>query len=227
MTPIHLSSYNNHIDTCQFLLSCGADPNIPNNQGLTSYELASKPLLKILKDESMSGTDYIEMQLLEASRNGELVTVKVRIQNGHYINVIFLLSCTFPSPSYFSLPLSSISPTLFSFILLFRLSLFCLSPPLLSPLPLSFIYFSPLFYLCFSRLSLPYSTLSSSLLSPSPLSQSLSLQYQRLCTPQTVNCCDIKGRLSTPLHFAAGYNRVGVVEYLLNNGANVHARDKG
>ena len=51
------------------------------------------------------------------------------------------------------------------------------------------------------------------------------------------------GRHSTPLHFAAGYNRVllmfiydwviisnshqvGVVEFLLNNGADVHAKDK-
>ena len=35
------------------------------------------------------------------------------------------------------------------------------------------------------------------------------------------------GRHSTPLHFAAGYNRVGVVEFLLQHGADVHAKDKG
>lgn len=50
---------------------------------------------------------------------------------------------------------------------------------------------------------------------------------QKLCTPQTVNCRDLEGRHSTPLHFAAGYNRVAVVEYLLQNGADVHAKDKG
>ena len=50
---------------------------------------------------------------------------------------------------------------------------------------------------------------------------------QKLCTPQTVNCRDLDGRHSTPLHFAAGYNRVAVVEYLLQNGADVHAKDKG
>ena len=50
---------------------------------------------------------------------------------------------------------------------------------------------------------------------------------QKLCTPQTVNCRDLEGRHSTPLHFAAGYNRVTVVEYLLQNGADVHAKDKG
>ncbi|XP_048360861.1 poly [ADP-ribose] polymerase tankyrase-2 isoform X2 [Sphaerodactylus townsendi] len=50
---------------------------------------------------------------------------------------------------------------------------------------------------------------------------------KKLCTIQTVNCRDIEGRQSTPLHFAAGYNRVSVVEYLLQHGADVHAKDKG
>ncbi|MBN3278644.1 TNKS2 protein, partial [Polyodon spathula] len=50
---------------------------------------------------------------------------------------------------------------------------------------------------------------------------------KKLCTLQNVNCRDVEGRLSTPLHFAAGYNRVAVVEYLLQHGADVHAKDKG
>ncbi|CAG0915375.1 unnamed protein product [Notodromas monacha] len=45
--------------------------------------------------------------------------------------------------------------------------------------------------------------------------------------PQIVNCRDLEGRHSTPLHFAAGYNRVAVVEYLLSHGADVSARDRG
>ncbi|XP_052772153.1 poly [ADP-ribose] polymerase tankyrase-1-like isoform X2 [Mya arenaria] len=45
--------------------------------------------------------------------------------------------------------------------------------------------------------------------------------------PHAVNCRDLDGRHSTPLHFAAGYNRVAVVEYLLQHGADVHAKDKG
>ncbi|CAH0559644.1 unnamed protein product [Brassicogethes aeneus] len=54
-------------------------------------------------------------------------------------------------------------------------------------------------------------------------------QVQRLLTayPHIVNCRDLDGRHSTPLHFAAGYNRVSVVEYLLQQGADVHAKDKG
>ena len=51
--------------------------------------------------------------------------------------------------------------------------------------------------------------------------------FQKLLTPQIVNCKDSDGRNSTPLHFAAGYNRVEIVEYLLKNGANVYAKDKG
>lgn len=45
--------------------------------------------------------------------------------------------------------------------------------------------------------------------------------------PHVVNCRDLDGRHSTPLHFAAGFNRVPVVEYLLAHGADVHAKDKG
>lgn len=45
--------------------------------------------------------------------------------------------------------------------------------------------------------------------------------------PRIVNCRDIDGRHSTPLHFASGYNRIPVVEYLLEKGADVHASDKG
>ncbi|KAF2345867.1 Sterile alpha motif domain, partial [Trinorchestia longiramus] len=36
-----------------------------------------------------------------------------------------------------------------------------------------------------------------------------------------------KGRNSTPLHLAAGYNNLDVAEYLLQKGANVNAQDKG
>jgi tankyrase len=36
-----------------------------------------------------------------------------------------------------------------------------------------------------------------------------------LCTPQNVNCRDLEGRHSTPLHFAAGYNRHGFAYNLI------------
>ena len=48
-----------------------------------------------------------------------------------------------------------------------------------------------------------------------------------LLTPLNVNCHASDGRRSTPLHLAAGYNRTGIVQILLDNGADVHAKDKG
>jgi len=57
----------------------------------------------------------------------------------------------------------------------------------------------------------------------------LNCDVQKLVTAHAhaVNCRDIDGRHSTPLHFAAGYNRKAVVEFLLKHGADVHAKDKG
>ncbi|TNN86293.1 Tankyrase-1 [Liparis tanakae] len=48
-----------------------------------------------------------------------------------------------------------------------------------------------------------------------------------LLTPLNVNCHASDGRKSTPLHLAAGYNRVRIVQLLLQHGADVHAKDKG
>lgn len=48
-----------------------------------------------------------------------------------------------------------------------------------------------------------------------------------LLTPLNVNCHASDGRKSTPLHLAAGYNRTRIVQLLLQQGADVHAKDKG
>ncbi|CAJ0929415.1 unnamed protein product [Ranitomeya imitator] len=48
-----------------------------------------------------------------------------------------------------------------------------------------------------------------------------------LLTPLNVNSHASDGRKSTPLHLAAGYNRVKIVQLLLLHGADVHAKDKG
>lgn len=48
-----------------------------------------------------------------------------------------------------------------------------------------------------------------------------------LLTPLNVNCHASDGRRSTPLHLAAGYNRINIVKILLQNDADVHAKDKG
>ena len=77
MTPIHLATYKSHGDTCQYLLSNGADPNLPNAQGHTSYDLAPEVMLKVLNNQSLCISPNTEIQLLEASRNGDLATIKV------------------------------------------------------------------------------------------------------------------------------------------------------
>uniref|UniRef100_A0A671RHL9 Tankyrase-2 n=1 Tax=Sinocyclocheilus anshuiensis TaxID=1608454 RepID=A0A671RHL9_9TELE len=52
-------------------------------------------------------------------------------------------------------------------------------------------------------------------------------RVKKLVCPVNVNSRDTAGRKSTPLHFAAGFGRRDVVDYLLQHGANVHARDDG
>ena len=52
-------------------------------------------------------------------------------------------------------------------------------------------------------------------------------RVQKLLTPENINCRDSQGRNSTPLHLAAGYNNLEVAEFLLENGADVNAQDKG
>jgi tankyrase len=52
-------------------------------------------------------------------------------------------------------------------------------------------------------------------------------RLHELLTPLNVNCHASDGRRSTPLHLASGYNRIRVVQILLQHGADVHAKDKG
>ena len=52
-------------------------------------------------------------------------------------------------------------------------------------------------------------------------------RVMKLVTPENINCRDTMGRNSTPLHLAAGYNNIEVAEFLLENGADVNAPDKG
>lgn len=42
-----------------------------------------------------------------------------------------------------------------------------------------------------------------------------------------VSVLDTAGRRSTALHFASGYGRKDIVEFLLANGANISAKDDG
>lgn len=125
-TALHRCARDDNDQTCRLLLgSYNIDPTIISLQGYTAAQLASESVLKILKNPP--DTVDLEVQLLEASKTGDLDTVQRIV----------------------------------------------------------------------------------------------------LSNPHTVNCRDLDGRHSTPLHFASGYNRIAIVEFLLENGAEVHASDKG
>ncbi|KAJ6653509.1 hypothetical protein lerEdw1_009181 [Lerista edwardsae] len=124
-TALHRAAMAGHLQTCRLLLNYGSDPSIISLQGFTAAQMGNEAVQQILNESTPVHTSDVDYRLLEASKAGDLETVK------------------------------------------------------------------------------------------------------QLCSPQNVNCRDLEGRHSTPLHFAAGYNRVSVVEYLLHHGADVHAKDKG
>uniref|UniRef100_A0A8C3XSQ8 Poly [ADP-ribose] polymerase n=1 Tax=Chelydra serpentina TaxID=8475 RepID=A0A8C3XSQ8_CHESE len=124
-TALHRAALAGHLQTCRLLLNYGSDPSIISLQGFTAAQMGNEAVQQILSENTPVRTSDVDYRLLEASKAGDLETVK------------------------------------------------------------------------------------------------------QLCSPQNVNCRDLEGRHSTPLHFAAGYNRVSVVEYLLHHGADVHAKDKG
>ncbi|XP_063699423.1 poly [ADP-ribose] polymerase tankyrase [Culicoides brevitarsis] len=125
-TALHIAAKSDNVPACRLLLSFSVDLNVVSLQGYIAAQLATENTLKVLQDPP-SDTIDIECQLLEASKAGDIDTVR-RIVQSH---------------------------------------------------------------------------------------------------PHTVNCRDLDGRHSSPLHFAAGYNRIAVVEYLLENGADVSKADKG
>ncbi|KAM9336972.1 poly [ADP-ribose] polymerase tankyrase-2 [Symphorus nematophorus] len=124
-TALHRAAHCGHLQTCRLLLSAGCDPLLTSLQGFSPSQLGNESVQEILQEGVLIGNSEVDRQLLEASKTGDLETVK------------------------------------------------------------------------------------------------------KLCTLQNVNCRDVEGRQSTPLHFAAGYNRLAVVQFLLQHGADVHAKDKG
>ncbi|XP_068161838.1 poly [ADP-ribose] polymerase tankyrase-2-like isoform X2 [Antennarius striatus] len=124
-TALHRAARRGHLHTCRLLLNAGCDPLITSLQGLSPSQLGNQSVQEILQEGVLLGNSEVDGWLLEASKTGDLETVK------------------------------------------------------------------------------------------------------KLCTMQNVNCRDVEGRQSTPLHFAAGYNRLAVVQFLLQHGGDVHAKDKG
>lgn len=104
-TALHRAARCGHLQTCRLLLSAGADPLLPSLQGVSPSQLGSESMQEMLQGElagrwnytgrsptctgfaepsaSVSaegvlvGNSEVDRQLLEASKMGDLETVKV------------------------------------------------------------------------------------------------------------------------------------------------------
>lgn len=85
-TVLHRCARDNNEQACRLLLSYNTiDTSIVSLQGYTAAQLASESVLKILKNPP-DAVDF-EVQLLEASKTGDLETVqRIVVNNPHLVN---------------------------------------------------------------------------------------------------------------------------------------------
>ncbi|XP_018427337.1 PREDICTED: tankyrase-2 isoform X4 [Nanorana parkeri] len=218
-TPLHEAAIKGKIDVCIVLLQHGADPTIRNTDSRTALDLSDPSAKTVLTGE------YKMDELLESARSGNeekmmaLLTplnVNSHASDGRKVSALDNLgqTCLHRAAHCGQLQTcrillnSGCDPAVVSLQGFTALQMGNESvQQLLQGLPLS------------------NSDADCQLLESAKAGDLDTVK--KLCNPQTVNCRDIEGRQSTPLHFAAGYNRVAVVEYLLEHGADVHAKDKG
>lgn len=83
-TALFQAAQQGLVPTSRFLLANGANPSVQSSEGLSAEQVATPPVVKVIKEEAMSsrGNSDIEGQLLEASKNGDLETVKVSMLAG-------------------------------------------------------------------------------------------------------------------------------------------------
>ena len=77
-TALHKAAECNQPIACRFLIANGADPLIKNCEGRVPADLATASVAKVIMEEPIKPNADIESQLLEAAKNGDLDTVKVR-----------------------------------------------------------------------------------------------------------------------------------------------------
>ena len=77
-TALHKAAECNQPTACRFLIANGADPLIKNCEGRVPADLATASVAKVIMEEPIKPNADIESQLLEAAKNGDLDTVKVR-----------------------------------------------------------------------------------------------------------------------------------------------------
>ena len=79
MTPLHWAVQNEHVQICRYLFSSGANPSLLNGHGQSVYEMKTSETVQVLlKNEPTVSPLELEQQLLEAAKNSDIETIKVK-----------------------------------------------------------------------------------------------------------------------------------------------------
>ncbi|XP_072522853.1 poly [ADP-ribose] polymerase tankyrase-2-like isoform X2 [Salminus brasiliensis] len=277
-TPLHHAAQRGHLQSCRLLISAGCDPCIISLQGFSPAQLASESIQEILQEGVFVGNPDTDRQLLDASKSGDLETVKklCTLQNVNCRDLEGRQS----TPLHFAAGYNRVAVV--DYLLQHGADVHAKDKGGLVPLHNACSYghyevaellvihgavinvadlwkFTPLheaaakgkYEICKLLLqhgadptkrnrdgNTPLDLVNESDTDVQDLlkggdalleaaKKGCLSRVKKLCRPDNVNCRDSQGRLSTPLHLAAGYNGLEVAEYLLQHGAEVNLQDKG
>uniref|UniRef100_A0A8C0QLP9 Poly [ADP-ribose] polymerase n=1 Tax=Chelonoidis abingdonii TaxID=106734 RepID=A0A8C0QLP9_CHEAB len=255
-TALHRAALAGHLQTCRLLLNYGSDPSIISLQGFTAAQMGNEAVQQILSENTPVRTSDVDYRLLEASKAGDLETVK-QLCSPQNVNCRDLEG-RHSTPLHFAAGYNRVSVVEY---LLHGASVNVAD--LWKFTPLHEAAAKGKYEICKLLLKVSHSQLPNVFLNHgadptkknrdgnTPLDlvkegdtdiqdllrgdaalldaakKGCLARVQKLCTPDNINCRDTQGRNSTPLHLAAGYNNLEVAEYLLEHGADVNAQDKG
>ncbi|KAG7275501.1 hypothetical protein CRUP_032544, partial [Coryphaenoides rupestris] len=222
-TPLHEAASKNRVEVCSLLLSYGADPNFLNCHNKSSIDLAPTMQLK-----ERLAYEFKGHALLRASREADLARVKKHLSVGHCrlqtpphpgdasgVNAVDCLGQTAAPTTRPVRPPPDLQAAA-------ELGLRPATPLPAGPGPGHLAHHSIQELLLQEGALLGNSDTDRQLLEASK-SGDVGTVKRRVYSPER----ELRGHSPPPLHFAAGYNRLAVVELLLQGGADVHAKDKG
>jgi transient receptor potential cation channel subfamily A protein 1 len=244
-TPMHLAISSGNIDCCRFLIDRGADLTIKNNSNHTSLHyciICSKPdvLDFILShvpniDKDIKG-DFDATPLHYCAYGDDLISAKILVK--HKVNIM----CTCVN-GYFPLHLAATrcSNNVFKFLLNESKKLGFTKANILSyvdadnnkPLHSSVqVNNTEIVKICLQNGSTIDETTNIDLLTPVHLACAqgsldiikVMFEIQPELKENVLKMQD--AHLMTPLHKASMFDHVEIVEYLINNGADINALDK-
>ncbi|XP_046709984.1 poly [ADP-ribose] polymerase tankyrase-2-like isoform X3 [Silurus meridionalis] len=277
-TPLHRTAQCGHLQSYRLLMSAGSDPLITSLQSYTPSQLSKNTIQDILQEGVLTGSLDTERQLLDASKSGDLETIKklCTLQNVNCRDADGRQS----TPLHFAAGYNRVAVV--EFLLQHGADVHAKDKGGLVPLHNACSYghyevaellvihgavinvadlwkFTPLheaaakgkYEICKLLLQHGADPTKKNRDGNTPLDlvkegdtdiqdllrgdgalldaakKGCLTRVKKLCSPGNVNCRDTQGRLSTPLHLAAGYNNLEVSEYLLQHGAEVNSQDKG